>query len=173
MTKSVLVYGSECTGKTILTEQLALHFKAPYIPDIKRKYIAKNDFCFIYEDINKIAELYQKERLKAEKSAKSLIISDSDVITLSIYSEAYFWQVNPNLEKIISKQHFDLILFLNADIPWVSDPSRDYGDNQKAMHKIFRDELKKRKLDYVLIRGNFDKRLATSIDAINKLLKGE
>ena len=50
---------------------------------------------------------------------------------------------------------------------------RDYGDinKRKELHKIFKDELRKRGLKYVDIKSKFwDKRLDTAIDAVNKLL---
>jgi len=171
--KKVLIYGAECTGKSTLAEQLAKHFKTVFIPDPRRLYIKKNDYCFIYNDLKKIAQIHVKTQQKAEKKANKIYFIDTDAITLSIYSESYFQNIDPEFEKIINKQNYDLILFTHSNIPWVEDHMRDYGDanKRKELHKTFKDELKKRGLKYVDIKSKFwDKRLDTAINAVNKLL---
>jgi len=39
MSKKIVVIGPESTGKTILCQKLALHYKVEWIPEYARKYI--------------------------------------------------------------------------------------------------------------------------------------
>ena len=59
----IVITGAESTGKSTLTEQLANHFKVPFIPEIAREYIEKLDRKYNYNDVEQIARL-QVERMK-------------------------------------------------------------------------------------------------------------
>jgi nicotinamide riboside kinase len=47
---------------------------------------------------------------------------------------------------------------MDIDVPWIADGLRDLGDRRVEMMRIFRDELGKRNLNYVLVTGSFVER---------------
>ena len=110
------------------------------------------------------------EKMMAKK-ANRLLFCDTDSITTAIYSKYYFGKVPDLVKKLADKNRFDLYLFTKIDIPWVSDPLRDLGKKRKKFEKIFQEELVKRNIPFVIIRGKSKNRLRSAIKAVEDFLE--
>ena len=63
--KKIVIIGPESTGKTVLCEQLANHFKTTYVPEYARSYFDKNDINnYSIHDL----EIIAKKQLELEKN---------------------------------------------------------------------------------------------------------
>jgi len=75
------------------------------------------------------------------------------------------------LYEIEREVHYDLYFLMDIDVPWIADPLRDLGNRRTEMMRIFKSELGKRKVPYVLVQGNYQQREELVTAAINKLLR--
>ena len=55
--KIIVITGAESTGKSTLTERLANHFNAPFIPETARQYVEKLNRKYTYSDVENIAKM--------------------------------------------------------------------------------------------------------------------
>ena len=87
--KKICIVGSESTGKSTLTEKLAHHYSAPFVPEMAREIIEKTEEC-TYEDLLRIAELHAKTIQLCLDGANKLLFIDTDINITRSYSEFLF-----------------------------------------------------------------------------------
>ncbi|WP_428654643.1 AAA family ATPase [Runella sp.] len=168
-TKKICVYGPESTGKTTLTQQLADHFQTTFAHETARDVLTSNDFGVeTIIEIGRLQTALVKQRLQ---TANKVLFCDTDLITTQIYSRHYFGYVTDALKKLEREVSYDLYLLLNIDTPWVADSLRDMGHRRAEMFAVFKDELQKRRLPYVLIEGTWEERFAGARKQVEKLLE--
>src|SRR5665811_850276 len=80
--KIIVITGAESTGKSTLTETLAIHFNVPFVPEIARDYVEKLDRKYTFEDVEIIARK-QVEQLDSLKNC------DSPYIFVDTWSVSY------------------------------------------------------------------------------------
>ena len=172
----VVLYGPESTGKTTLAARLASHFETEWVEEYMREYLQKkwdeNQYVCQRSDILPIAEgqMYM-ENLKT-RTAEKVLICDTDLLELKVYSEAYFnGYCHPLLLKHALNNVYDLYFLTNIDIPWTPDDLRDKPKDREGMFKKFKSTLQLYNRPFVLLEGNEDHRFETAVSAINKLLK--
>ena len=72
------------------------------------------------------------------------------------------------LEKEI---HYDKYFQFNIDVPWVADGLRDLDNKRKEMLEIFEYELKKRKIQFIEVKGSWEEREEIITKEIDSLLQ--
>ena len=169
--KKVLIIGTESTGKSTMTKLLAEHYKCDYVEEYGRTYdeTIKPANTWIVNDYEIVAETHFKN---IENKTDKLLIVDTDAITTKLFGEMYINNFKSNfIEDIINKQHFDLILFLNTDVKWVDDGTREFEHRRIEHFNKIKNELMSRNLDFKLISGSdYDDRLQSAISHIDNLI---
>jgi HTH-type transcriptional repressor of NAD biosynthesis genes len=110
------------------------------------------------DDIIAIGHAQFKRMEEKLLTANKILFCDTDVITTQIYSQHYLGVVPEVLYEIEKKVNYDVYFLMDIDVPWIADGLRDLGDRREEMMRIFRDELGKRNLNYVLVTGSFVER---------------
>lgn len=90
--------------------------------------------------------------------ANKVLFCDTDLITTQIYSQQYFGNVPQELRALEKEISYDLYCLLNIDTPWVADSLRNFGHRRAEMFAVFKGELEKRKIPYLLIEGTWEER---------------
>lgn len=165
----VCFYGAESTGKSTMARQMAEYFNTNFVPEVARELVSSNDFSV--EGIIKIGNAQTARIASLEKLANSVLICDTDLITTQIYSKHYLGIVPEVLYELESLIRYDRYFLFDIDVPWVADGLRDLQNQREQMHSIFKNELEIRKIDYVLVRGNWDARYQIVVSEINRLLR--
>lgn len=171
----VVLFGPESTGKTTLSKQLASYYETLWVPEYMREYLNekwdKKKESISQEDLLPIAEGQLRiERETAEKVEK-LLICDTNLLELKVYSEYYYDGFCPNFIQFeATKDKYDIYLLTYIDVPWEEDRLRDRPHNREEMFNLFEAELKKHDFPYVILKGNKEKRLQEAIAHIDKLL---
>lgn len=165
----VCFYGTESTGKSTMARQMAEYFNTNFVPEVARELVSSNDF--LVEDIIKIGNAQTARIASLEMLANSVLICDTDLITTQIYSKHYLGIVPEVLYELESLIRYDRYFLFDIDVPWVADGLRDLQNQREQMHSIFKNELEIRKIDYVLVRGNWDARYQIVVSEINRLLR--
>ena len=171
----IVLFGPESTGKSTLAQELAKHYNTNFVKEFARNYLQekwdKYQLACELKDIIPIAKGQMKnENIIAKKTTK-ILFCDTDLLTTATYSKLYFnGYCDPDLQENAIKNHYDLYLLMDIDIPWVKDDLRDRPNDRKVFFNSFKNSLDLNKKNYALISGNFQKRKEMAIDLINNLL---
>jgi len=172
----VVLFGPESTGKTTLSKQLARHYNTVWVPEYAREYLQDkwNNFRKTCEnsDLLPIAKGQMKLENALAKKADKILICDTDLLETKVYSEEYYGGfVDPELEKAVNSNTYDLYLLTNIDTPWEKDDLRDRPEQRIEMFNAFENALKKHNRPYVLLNGHKKYRFETAVFEIDKILQ--
>src|SRR5688572_5177765 len=97
----VCVLGPECTGKTELSKALAAHYQTDWVAEYARAYLGKLGRPYDQADLLKIAHGQLRMEDEWIRDANKLLICDTNLIVIKIWSEVKFGNVDPDiLEKM-------------------------------------------------------------------------
>jgi HTH-type transcriptional regulator, transcriptional repressor of NAD biosynthesis genes len=170
--KKVYIVGTESCGKSTLTKKLAKTFNTNFVEEIGRNYCDKYSNHLTKEMFNLIAMEHFLETEKKLVNSNKVIFVDTDAVVTQFYLKKYFPGEKFSLiEEIAKIQNFDLVIYLEPDVEWISDGLRAEGEekirknNNVEMKKMFSD----RGIKFVSINGNYDERFKKSLELVNKL----
>jgi NadR type nicotinamide-nucleotide adenylyltransferase len=167
----IVVTGSECTGKTALTEALAEHYRTIYVPEYSRRFVISKGEPPDRDDVDAIARGQIALENELAANAKGLLLLDTDLMSTVIYSRHYYGECPAWIEEELSDRPADLYLLAHIDVPWQPDGMmRDRGDRREEMQQLFLDELVCRELPFVEVRGSLDERLAMATREIDRVV---
>lgn len=165
--KKICFYGAESTGKSTMAKKMAERYQTEFVPEVAREIISSNEFTV--DDIIKIGHAQTQRIVDKAKTANKLLFCDTDVITTQIYSQIYLKQIPDVLYELEKQVRYDQYFLFDTDVPWVEDGLRDLGDKREVMFEKFKHELDKRKIDYLLVSGNYEQREQFIIEKIKEL----
>jgi HTH-type transcriptional repressor of NAD biosynthesis genes len=168
--KKICLYGPESTGKSRLARELADYYQTLWVPEFARDYIFKKGNHFDFEDMKKVGIGHFRSVNDSLKKANKLLFIDTDLITTLIYSRHYFGQCPAIIQKLADEMRYDLYLFCDIDLPWQADPQRDLAGRREEFKQIFKSELEKRKIPFILISGQGRERFKAAVKAVNNFL---
>lgn len=179
LVKSIVIFGSESSGKSTLTKELAEHYTVFSNPEFSRLYLDTKMKYADYEDTNALTfedvEPIAIGQLCSENRTKELAISynhsfyflDTNLLTTYIYSK-YIYKKNPFwLEKAIQNQNYFHYLLLKPNTKWEFDKQRGSDEGRQFFYKKMKEELEKRNIEYSEIIELNDKRLQEAIKIID------
>lgn len=170
----ITLYGPESTGKTTLAKQLAEHYKTEWIPEFAREYLQEkwNKSQQICEEHDLLPIAIGQTKLENEglNEANKILFSDTCLMVTKVFSDIYYGQTNPLLEKAAKKHKYDLFILTDVDVPWEKDDLRDSPSKRKESFDIFEDALIKYNKPYLTLSGSKDKRLQKAISWIDTLM---
>lgn len=133
----VAIIGIESTGKSTATATLAQIFETEHVEEVGRTLceneMFSSEFAMSEFDYTRIAIQHRhKENLLAQTCNKVLISDTNNFITF--YSSYEMGITSSILYEMSILEHYDLILFLDSNVPWVYDPLRRKGsvESRKA-----------------------------------------
>jgi NadR type nicotinamide-nucleotide adenylyltransferase len=168
--KIIVVTGAESTGKTTLTEQLATCFGVPHMPEIAREYVEKNDGKYSISDVETIAKMQIILFNEISKSDVPFIFVDTWLIVTKIWFEFVYNEVPEWLLSEIKKTKIDLFLVCDIDLPWVYDPVRENGgENRIVLHNKYITEIDKFNFNYKIVQGTDEARFNNALRFVTEL----
>ena len=172
--KKIVLYGPESTGKTTLAKQLAAHYNTLWVPEFMREYLEDKwetkKQLVSKGDLVPIAKGQLALEREASKRVEKLLICDTNLLELKVYSEYYYDGFCPEfIKKEASKNDTNIYLLTYIDIPWEPDILRDQPNNRIEMFNIFEAELKEHNFPYQILKGNEQERLNSAIEIIDAL----
>lgn len=176
--KKVLIVGSESTGKSTLTQNLALAYNTNYVSEIGRDIteMAGNEEFLTKDDLVEILIKHKKNEIEALKESNKILFIDTDSLTTKFYAQ--FLLKNEDeiqdlslLSDAINKiNSFDLILFLEPTVEFVQDGTRNEeiaSDRWKYSEQI-KTLLNENNLKYYSISGDYLSRFNEAKQLIEK-----
>lgn len=169
--KKIAIIGPESTGKSTLTQQLALHYETAWCPEYARTYLNENGKDYTYDDLKNIAEgqLILEDNLLLD-AANNLYFIDTEMYVMKVWCEYVFGKCHQLILDAIAERKYDLYLLCNIDLPWVADDLREYPDEgpRQELYNIYKDILINQNTPWVNIGGNYEARFKTAIGAVEK-----
>ncbi|MDE7157249.1 MAG: AAA family ATPase [Lachnospiraceae bacterium] len=177
--KKVLLIGSESTGKSTLTINLANHFNTNYIEEAGREISERSgtDLMMLSEDFTEILLQHKLNEIKAVKNSNQVLFIDTDTLITQFYMDFLNdnkRELNKNLSDAIDRiNEYDLILFLEPDVAFVQDGDRStviendritYSDKIK---QIFKEHNKQ----FISICGDYQERYNKAVQMVQELFK--
>ncbi|MBN2807706.1 MAG: ATP-binding protein [Prolixibacteraceae bacterium] len=171
-TRKIVITGAESTGKSTLTAGLAQHYKALWIPEIARTYVEGLSRHYTYNDVEKIARL-QVEAEQQLNADEPLVFFDTWLIITKVWFDFVYGKHPGWLHRCIVNSPIDLFLLCDIDLPWVEDPLRENGgENRVKLQQRYLQELHEYGFKYRLISGQHELRLQSAIQEVEILLRG-
>ncbi len=171
----VVLFGPESTGKTTLAKQLAEHYNTLWVPEYMREYLQKkwddNKELVSKSDLIPIAEGQLILEKKVSQKVKNLLICDTNLLELKVYSEYYYDGFCPApIVEEATKNNYSIYLLTYVDTPWEADILRDRPNNREEMFRIFEAELQKQGFPYKILVGNEKERFNKAVEIIDALI---
>ena len=169
MIQRIAITGPESTGKTSLTQQLAKHYQTVWAPEFARDYLPMLNRPYTYNDILYIAQNQFRMNEDVPDRARRYFFCDTELIVTKIWCDVKFGRCHPWIENHISKQHFDLYLLTDIDLPWEPDPQREHPNLREFLMGLYRQELQNRNFPYKIIDKVEYQRISNAIAAVDCL----
>jgi len=166
----IVITGAESTGKSTLSEVLAIHFKAERIPEFSRAFIENLNRDYDYSDVEIIArqQIVDEQNIDPEIS---LIFFDTWLIITLVWFEFVYGKSPVWLHEYILQSKIDLLLVCDIDIPWVPDAVRENGgENRSILQKIYLDKIREYGFPFHIVSGFGDERKQNAIDIVDQYL---
>ena len=163
----IVITGAESTGKSTLTEALAHHFKAPFIPEYARNYIENLNRKYNFHDVEIIARKQVEMFNDMKKSDSEFVFIDTWLIITKIWFEEVFNKVPSWIEHEIKNTKIDLFLVCDTDLPWIPDPVRENGgENRLKLQEKYIEQIEYYKFDYKIVSGCEGERFKNAIECL-------
>ena len=166
--KKICVYGPESTGKTVLTEKLAAHYKTSFVPEVARHIIDDEGGEVTFDIIERIGPAHAEAIIEKCKTAERFLFVDTDVEITRLFSDYYFGQTPDFPLWVDGANRFDLYLFLEIDAPYVEDPQRDAEHMREEFRERLLNVLKEKGAEYEIISGAWDERFFRAVEAVER-----
>ena len=168
--KIIVITGAESTGKTTLTERLATHFNAFFIPEIARGYVENLNRKYTFDDVETIAKMQIERFNEIIQTDASYIFVDTWLIVTKIWFEFVYKQIPTWLIPEIENTKIDLFLVCDIDLPWVYDPVRENGgETRKILHEKYIENIHHFKFNHKIVSGIDEERFNNALGFINEL----
>lgn len=169
--KKIVILGTESTGKSTLSKNLASHFNATLVAEAGRDLIEDSNE-FTVDDLYKVANEHARRIEEAAKGESALIVIDTDVHITQSYARCFFKKPLVLDEWIYDSNKADLYLYLCNDVPHVQDGTRMQENERNLLDKSHRETLALYTIDFIEIKGSWENRLQNAIQCI-EALKGK
>ena len=167
----IVITGPESTGKSTLATQLARHFNVPMVEEFARTFIGALHRPYTESDLLHIA----KGQIALEETTLQkdipLLICDSDLLTIKIWSEYKYGHCDPQILQWIKEREYDHYFLCSPDIPWIYDPQRENPNDRDQLFEIYKKELEAYNKSFTKLIGASDFRLKKAIERIEDFQK--
>jgi NadR type nicotinamide-nucleotide adenylyltransferase len=167
---TVVVTGSESTGKTTLAGDLARELGTVCVPEFARTYVDAQLTIGRTLDATDVEPIARGEiaAIEAQPNARGVIVLDTDLVSTVVYARHYYGFCPPWIEQAARDRLGDLYLLCDIDVPWVPAPFRDRPHHRAEIHGLFAATLASFGARVVLIRGSWAERSKIAIAAVRQ-----
>ena len=159
--------GPESSGKTTMAELIAEAYSTSFIPEYAREFL-KDKITYTLADLDEIAK-QQVELCKASKN--TLVISDTEMAVMLIWSQEKFKEVSPIIQHLWESQDFDHLFLCAPDIPWEADKLRENPLDRERLFVLYEVVLENSKKPFTILKGTIDQRIIACKKQMELLLK--
>ncbi|MGF1922840.1 MAG: AAA family ATPase [Bacteroidia bacterium] len=168
--KKIAIVGPESTGKSTISQQLAKHYKVPWVPEYARYYCAAlTSECTMQDEINMFHGQLALEESVLAMTETEFLICDTTFLTVKIWSDEILGHTPSIVLDALKNRKYDFYILLDIDLPWQEDPLRDFPHMRDHFMNIWHKELKALNAQYAVV-GGVEDRLQNVINAVDQFL---
>ncbi len=164
----IVFTGPECSGKTVLSSKIAEKYSFGYVREVAREYLDLINNTYNYVDLLEIAKLQVAEEKRIALDY-NFICSDTDLLTIIIWSNEKYGRVDPIIQELWKADFAKMYFLCTPDIPWTYDPQRENPFDRDRLFEIHKTILQENNLPFQIISGDFESRLSYVSQIINKM----
>ncbi len=172
----IAIVGAESTGKTTLARTLAERIGelAPlgtaWVGEVLREWCDSHGRTPRPEEQAAIAA-EQARRIDAAAQSRDIVVCDTTPLMTAVYSAMLFGDTSLVAQAIAFQRRCDMTLLTALDLPWTADGLQRDGPHVRApVDRLLRALLAEYGLNWRLVGGAGDARVAAALDAVAPLL---
>jgi len=168
VTRTICLHGPESTGKSTLAPLLAARLGGVVVGEYGREYAESRGTAFTMPDLVAIGQEQARRAEAAGASGADPLILDTDPLMTAVWADMLFGRRDPWFDTFTDTA--DLYLLFDTDLPWIDDGTRLFGTVglRRRFFDLSQAELERRGLQWVLVGGQGDARLANALAAIRE-----
>ena len=169
--KKIVIIGPESTGKSTLTEALALHYNTRAVKEYAREYLSQKRNSYTFEDLYEIAQGQLAAEDKMCVTDNEFLFIDTNFYVIKVWSEFVFNKCDNRILSEIARRKYDGYLLCDVDLPWIADELREYPDlhtRQKLFHH-YKEIMISQPIPWTVISGDHGIRLKNSIGFVESI----
>jgi nicotinamide riboside kinase len=162
----IAITGPESSGKTTLAAALAAHFGVPWVPEYARSHLAGRQ-GYVEADLLAIAQ--GQHQAGRELAEGPVLFHDTDMITIRIWSLEKFGRVDPAIERLVHRVHYDHWFLCRPDLPWEPDPLRENPHDRDRLFTLYEENLHALQRPYTIMEGPHAVRMQAAVAVVKEL----
>lgn len=166
--KKVVVTGPESSGKTTLCQHLSESLFTPFVREYAREFIASLGRPYCQKDLVLIANGQQDLEEDIESLTPSMLICDTDLLTIKIWSEYKYGNCESQIVDQLKNNLPDLYILTVPDFPWEKDEQRENPNDREELFEIYKQEIKTFGVPYIEVSGTVEARLNQILNFLKK-----
>jgi len=180
--KKVLLIGGESTGKSTLTQNLALVYNTNFVEEVGREICDRAggiEEMMIEEDFQEILLRHKLKEMEALKNSNRILFVDTDALITKFFF--HFLLTDPEAlrrndmlaDAITGINRFDLILFLEPTVEFVQDGTRNekIRENREMYSRQIKELFDQAGLEYHCISGDYQERFGRTKELVDKMME--
>jgi len=177
--KKVLLIGAESTGKSTLTQNLALHYNTTFMEEAGRDISERSgtDLMMLPSDFTDILLTHKQMETERISHANKVFFEDTDCLITRFFLDFLDGkdkEANTALADAIAQLNsYDLILFCESDVKFVQDGDRSeiIASDREKYSGIIRDIYRSHGFDFISLSGDYKQRYEKAVELVDALLK--
>ena len=168
----IVITGPESTGKTSIAHFLGKKMKMPVVNEFAVEYLKKTKGNYKYSDLLKIGKgQIQAEEMLINNVRPQILICDTDLITIKIWSQVKFKKVNKQILSMIDSRFYDHYILCAPDIEWEYSEFRENPNDRDVLFDLYEKELKAYGKKYTILKGIDIERYLNAIKIFDNVLE--
>lgn len=155
--RKIVILGTESSGKTVLTQQLATYFQTRFVSEVGRDLVAQSYQCNA-ELLQQIAQQHAHAIEVALPYARRYLFIDTDIHITDSYSRFLLGQPLRIAPWIYEANNADIYLYLDNDVPYIQDGTRLSEADRNRLHDSHLAVLHECQIPIFRISGNWQAR---------------
>jgi len=164
--KKIVITGPESSGKTSLVEAVNKESGVICVNEYAREFIGKLTRPYMCDDLMTIAEGQLVLEQKAILEDPDILLCDTDLLTIKIWSEYKYGSCDPFIHNNLIKNLPDLYLLTSPDFPWKPDPQRENPDDREELFSIYKQYIIEIGVSYEVLTGSKKKRIQKVLEIL-------
>ncbi|HET8828638.1 MAG TPA: ATP-binding protein [Pelobium sp.] len=166
----IAVVGPESSGKSTISQELAIHYQTNWIPEYSRFYCENlKREATLQDELNMFYGQVALEKAVESITTKNLLICDTTFLTVKIWCDELFKETPQTVLDKLKAHPYDFYVLLKNDLPWQDDPLRNFKGRGDYFMDVWRKELKALNACYTEV-GGLNNRTTNAIKAIDNFL---
>jgi HTH-type transcriptional repressor of NAD biosynthesis genes len=166
--QTIILSGTESTGKTTLARMLAEKLDAALVPEAGRDIVPDSNH-YTQAQLMEIAATHACNIESARASGAAVVVVDTDIYITQSYARFATGNYLAIPAWIYDCNQASLRLYLNADAPYHQDGTRFDEAQRNALDRCHRQTLREFRQPFLELAGSHENRLQQAEQAIQRL----